>query len=186
MAGKICGTTHDILIKGDGFCDDEANIELCDYDELDCCSLELDRSLCSECFCYVTNIDDDMIDDCFDIIINPVIGDGHCNPDLNKLEFYFDAGDCCVENVTRKVMIQDKFIARPCSELDCICLPSYGYAYCIEDQLGDGICQDYNNSPQCDYDHGDCCTPNDVLEKCCICQCKHLNQFFGYPLFRLN
>ena len=41
MAGKICGTTHDILIKGDGFCDDEANIELCDYDELDCCSLEL-------------------------------------------------------------------------------------------------------------------------------------------------
>ena len=172
------------MIKGDGFCDDEANIELCDYDELDCCSLELDRSLCFECFCYGTNMDDIPNDDCFDIIINPVIGDGHCNPDLNKLEFYFDAGDCCKENVTREVIFHGHFIPRPCSEPDCICLSSYGYAYCIEDQLGDGICQDYNNSPQCDYDHGDCCTPNDVyqkeaLEKCCICQCKHLNQFFG-------
>ena len=175
------------MIKGDGFCDDEANIELCDYDELDCCSLELDRSLCFECFCYGTNMDDIPNDDCFDIIINPVIGDGHCNPDLNKLEFYFDAGDCCKENVTREVIFHGHFIPRPCSEPDCICLPSYGYAYCIEDKLGDGICQDYNNAPQCDYDHGDCCLPrlpNFEDEKCCLCECKNCNQYWG--LFSLK
>ena len=34
------GACQHWMIKGDGFCDDEANIELCDYDELDCCSLE--------------------------------------------------------------------------------------------------------------------------------------------------
>ena len=171
------GICPHLMIKGDGFCDDEANIELCDYDDLDCCNLELDRSLCSECFCYGPLIEDSS--DCFNIIINPEIGDGHCNPELNKLEFYFDAGDCCLGNVTRKVIIKDAYIPRPCFEPDCICIPSYGYAYCIADQLGDGICQDYNNVPQCDHDHGDCCTPNPDLN-CCLCCCKALNLFLNF------
>ena len=47
------GMCQEWIKKGDGFCDDEANVELCDYDEGDCCDLEHDRTLCTECFCFV-------------------------------------------------------------------------------------------------------------------------------------
>ena len=44
---------------------------------------------------------------------------------------------------------------------------------CNENELGDGICQDYNNGPLCDYDLGDCCLrflPNEN-DECCFCFC---------------
>ena len=69
--------------------------------------------------------------------------------------FYFDGGDCCLENVTKNEWVNDDFMVKPC--LDCECMPSYGYAYCVQAEVGYGICQDYNNSPQCNYDQGDCC-----------------------------
>ena len=46
------GMCQEWIKKGDGFCDDEANVELCDFDEGDCCDLEFDRTLCTECFCF--------------------------------------------------------------------------------------------------------------------------------------
>ena len=181
------GACQHWMIKGDGFCDDEANIELCDYDELDCCSLESDRSLCIECFCYVniSKIASDHVDaECLNVLVvdlvdehlgssnGYMIGDGECNIDLNQLEYYFDGGDCCGENVTRIELYGGMFLSRPCSDPECVCIPSYGYAYCVEDQLGDGICQDYNNVQLCNYDHGDCCKSIDEHfedNDCCIC-----------------
>ena len=46
--------------------------------------------------------------------------------------------------------------------------------------MGDGICQDYNNGPLCDYDLGDCCLSLDKLiyDECCDCIC-HLD--YDYP-----
>ena len=40
-------------LVGDGYCDDEANIVECGYDFKDCCHLDSDQSLCTDCFCYI-------------------------------------------------------------------------------------------------------------------------------------
>ena len=39
--------------------------------------------------------------------------------------------------------------------------------------MGDGICDDFNNSNLCEFDLGDCCGPNKLdgaLDTCCILQ----------------
>ena len=192
------GMCQEWIKKGDGFCDDEANVELCDFDDGDCCDLEFDRTLCTECFCYA------QIDTMKQIVksentnestnkfahLKPIsdhknfvlpileelsaIGDGICDMDLNKVYYFFDAGDCCKENVTKNELIMGHNFAKPCPE--CTCIPSFGYAYCIDAHLGDGICQDYNNFPFCEFDKGDCCDMS--AENCCqieceLCECKN-------------
>ena len=42
---------------GDGYCDDEANIEQCGYDLNDCCEMNNDRTLCSSCTCLIPEIE---------------------------------------------------------------------------------------------------------------------------------
>ena len=61
--------------------------------------------------------------------------------------------------------------------MDCpsnICVNSN--IYCIKNELGDGICQDYNNGPYCDFDFGDCCFGNKT-GSCCFCACNYLFSF---------
>ena len=48
-----------------------------------------------------------------------------------------------------------------------ICINSN--TFCVRHELGDGTCQDHNNGPLCDYDHGDCCLPSRMSKE--ICQC---------------
>ena len=139
-------------IIGDGYCDDEANIEECGYDFGDCCHWENDFSLCQDCFCKSPPIN--YTDRCNNNWYLPLsLGDGICDRLLNNQEFFFDAGDCCYDK----------------SEDWSVCVKSD--RYCIEDQIGDGICQDHNNSPLCDHDLGDCCVPNITTEFCCDCHC---------------
>ena len=144
-------------IFNDGYCDDEANIEECFYDFGDCCHWENDFSLCQDCFCKTPPINYTNINYCEKLseigISHWDLGNGRCNRLLNTQEFFFDAGDCCFDN----------------SEDWSVCVKSD--RYCIEDQIGDGICQDHNNSPLCDHDLGDCCLPNQTTEFCCQCQC---------------
>ena len=116
-------------IVGDGYCDDEANTANCDFDEGDCCHPDHDRSICTECFCMSPKI----VQNCDEYIYHCKMhewhvdqGDGVCNEQLNSPECYFDGGDCCLEDCT-----------------DCNCISSN--LTCIESELGDGICQDYNN-----------------------------------------
>ena len=40
---------------GDGFCDDETNTPLCDFDGNDCCMDNIFADYCSDCFCYMTD-----------------------------------------------------------------------------------------------------------------------------------
>ena len=87
-------------------------------------------------------------------------GDGICDPELNNVDAFFDAGDCCYD---------------PQSEDQCI----QSNVFCNPDTKGDGLCQDYNNGPFCDYDLGDCCmisaTANE--SECCFCMCHSSNYF---------
>ena len=39
-------------IAGDGFCDDEANIYSCNFDDGDCCGDFTDDSTCLQCQCW--------------------------------------------------------------------------------------------------------------------------------------
>ena len=162
---------------GDGFCDEETNNELCDFDNGDCCDLNNDRTLCPECFCYTSKID---LGDCSDYnyectfpftLYFGVIDDGICDDYLNKKQCYFDGGDCCLDD-------KDESICN-----DCTCIQSN--LTCVQDELGDGICQDYNNFSACDYDLDDCCpeqfTPPLKLREqndCCDCSCKHKYYLF--------
>ena len=43
---------------GDGYCDDDFNIEECNFDFGDCCNPQADRSICSDCICYLQPTDD--------------------------------------------------------------------------------------------------------------------------------
>ena len=92
---------------GDGYCDDEANTEACLYDRGDCCDFHsISQSLCIECFCYgdlpslLASITQpkcttDLVIELEDKWEN--LGDGRCNSELNSLDNFFDAGDCCFD-----------------------------------------------------------------------------------------
>ena len=95
------------------------------------------------------------------------LGDGRCNSELNSLDNFFDAGDCCF----------DPEEIRQCIDSN---------VFCDSDTLGDGSCQDYNNGPKCDFDLGDCCRLdvgyNVNCTQCCYCQCHVPNQSTDYWL----
>ena len=169
-------------ITNDGFCDDEANIEECNYDYGDCCNFENDFTFCQDCICK-TNFN--ATQNCSSVGQHEAYaGDGICDLVNNNVANFFDHGDCCFEDqICQMQTIQISWRGVPkieTHEIDCpdnICVKSDNY--CIEDQIGDGICQDHNNSPFCDYDQGDCCLPFRVLDFCCDCICRQLDCYPG-------
>ena len=82
---------------------------------------------------------------------------------LNTPEYFFDIGDCCLNNSLSDICVRSNMT-------------------CIAEELGDGKCQDYNNGKLCDFDLGDCCAYlqmdwqnyqniNKFHEYCCACMC---------------
>ena len=66
----------------------------------------------------------------------------------NIPECYFDGGDCCDTESSR-------FFCQ-----DCICYvqEKTDLGQCSDpDLVGDSFCHDSTNTPECDYDGGDCC-----------------------------
>ena len=124
------------------------------------------------------------------------LGNGYCDLNYNNEDNFFDVGDCCLEDLQCRLKFYNftNFVPRFCPENTCI----KSNLFCIPEELGDGICQDHNNGPFCDYDLGDCCLtggledldlvrgtfaiegPKNTTE-CCDCLCKanfnQLNQF---------
>ena len=162
---------------GDGYCDDEANTEECMYDLNDCCEMESDRTLCQNCTCFLSDVklknilkeaeEGCNIDSLYDFYL---IGNEECNLHLNQAKYYFDAGDCCLDETKCFLQSDWKYSILPIScpeENPCI----RSNNFCILENLGDGICQDYNNGPFCDYDMGDCCVMNQNSTECCSCKC---------------
>ena len=190
-------------LAGDGYCDDETNIPECGYDYDDCCQLENDRSLCTNCTCHLTEdeaqlfrnqscIDNSQLDqhlvyfDAFFPELSPKVGGpgSHhlgnrvCDLNFNQDKYFFDIGDCCLDKE-----IKCRFGANyiECPQDTCI----QSNNFCIAEELGDGLCQDHNNGPFCDYDLGDCCSTNNhhleksELKDCCACFC-HDHQVGNY------
>ena len=148
---------------GDGFCNDESNNHVCNYDGGDCC-LNINTDYCSECICYLKEF-------CA-TGFHPLIGDGYCNDETNIAECNYDGGDCC-QNIKTNY----------CSE--CICnlqgTCSVGFP---PSSVGDGFCNDENNIMDCDYDGGDCCV-NINTDYCLQCLC-HGYGFITSPGYPLN
>ena len=182
-------------LKGDGFCDDEVNNEFCNYDGGDCCDQYLDRSMCTDCFCHIEYFQTKEYLNCAQVnLVNGKLsfaqhGNGHCDKEFNSYEHFFDAGDCCLPNPTIyfdgvEMHPMSQFLVakyadppRPCHDNECICIPNS--LVCNATQLGDGICQDFNNGPLCEYDLGDCCLKywqfylDETKDNCCNCFCHH-------------
>ena len=187
-------------LTGDGYCDDEANIPECGYDFADCCELENDRSFCSNCTCHLSEDEVQLFQNqsksqsCinglhlnqppnYELFMPELyeggpgsnhLGDGTCNLNLNKDKYFFDIGDCCLDEEFKCRLGADYV---DCPQNPCI----QSNNFCIAEELGDGLCQDYNNGPYCDFDLGDCCTKNsdldtsDAKRDCCACKCKIKN-----------
>ena len=148
-------------LVGDGYCDDEANTPECEYDFNECCEAENDRSLCQNCTCYLSEIKTEEYKKEF--CQNPLcrLGDGYCDLNYNKGQYFFDIGDCCLD-------VDQTGYSYPHIHANCI----KSNNFCIPEELGDGICQDNNNGPYCDYDMGDCCLVTDQSnQECCNCLC---------------
>ena len=185
-------------LAGDGYCDDDANIPECGYDFSDCCELENDRSACQNCTCFVSanKIENFKEKNCLDYLDLTHLGDGTCDLNYNKAEYFFDIGDCCQQltgEQNSEYKCQDKvlnwglipdqdqdFIVRDCPEDPCI----QSNNFCIPEELGDGICQDHNNGPYCDYDMGDCCMVEVIKDECCNCACSTFDSPLFYSLGR--
>ena len=73
---------------GDGFCQDENNIDVCLFDGGDCCLEELETAHCKGCICINAK---DHFDPCPE---GERIGDGACNLSNNNTVCSFDGGDC--------------------------------------------------------------------------------------------
>jgi hypothetical protein len=85
---KFLGCDKDFWI-GDGFCDDETNTEICQFDGGDCCGSNVNTQYCIECVCKSSlGCDKDFW-----------IGDGFCDDETNTEVCQFDGGDCCGSNV---------------------------------------------------------------------------------------
>ena len=166
-----------IDLLGDGYCDDQALTEACAYDYNDCCSMEKDRSLCENCSCILdeSEINELIKDQCSDGELAIYFGEGVCDLHYNSPKFFFDVGDCCLDDV---ICADTTFRIVPCPEKSCI----RSNNYCITEELGDGICQDHNNGIFCDFDMGDCCLTNKNHEFCCHCVCMHMPEG-GFHVF---
>ena len=180
MSNDSCSFLH---IIGDEYCDDEANIAECGYDFEDCCDMDSDRTLCTDCFCYIPEEEIIMLDEDYEKNCQKSevlhLGDGLCDLLKNDKENYFDVGDCCLENP----ICMSSLITLMCPENVCI----KSNIFCITEELGDGICQDHNNGPFCQFDLGDCCLiPGNFTylnlvnyKTHCNDNCKNLDIYFG-------
>ena len=150
---------------GDGYCQDYNNNKHCKFDLGDCCGPCPNTKNCTLCECKTENIEVTKIPLYEDDIKNPLIGDGYCNDETNNANCNYDGGDCCWENVNTEF----------CSE--CVCKIQQTCAFLLDTNvdyyylLGDGVCDDEYNNPDCLYDGLDCCGQNVFTFFCSECIC---------------
>lgn len=87
---------------GDGYCDDEANVEECAYDGGDCCDAEANVDYCDICQCYNDEIGttEQSTSETTEGCPQPSwVGDLYCDDATNIAICDYDGGDCCLEEV---------------------------------------------------------------------------------------
>ena len=122
------------------------------------------------------------------MFIPQYLGRGNCDLNMNNVENYFDLGDCCLEDVSCRIKFfnETDYVTKYCPENPCI----RSNIFCVQEELGNGLCEDHNNSPYCDYDLGDCCmkppnngptTTEQHISKagCCVCSCKQATLYLA-------
>ena len=106
-------------LVSDGLCNDETNIQECNYDGGDCCGYNVNKNHCTECTCFIEET-------CFSGV-HPLVGDGFCNNETNNFDCNYDGGDCCVN-------VNTDF----CSECKCLgsgVITSPGYPQSYDNNL---------------------------------------------------
>ena len=100
------------------------------------------------------------------------IGDGVCDDVNNNKQCYWDAGDCCGNNV---INVHTNGLL---SCIVCECLePNLELKQCKYEQIRNGICNDVNNNEECKWDGGDCCGDDVVTTECSACECLEPNRW---------
>ena len=140
-----------VLMVGNGLCNNETNNADCNYDGGDCCVVNANINSSSDCGCH-------FIETCA-AGYHPFVGNGFCNDDTNVAECDYDGGDCCGYNIN----------SEHCTECTCFhqetCLAGVTHTF-----VSDGICNDETNIADCYYDGGDCCV-NVNTDSCSECNC---------------
>ena len=96
-------------------CNDETNIEDCNFDGGDCCGTCVNSKYCSECECFGENSGN---------IVNAFLDNGLCEDELNHGDCMFDGFDCCGYDRTNDGDYDDIYEIAPgeikfCTE--CLC-----------------------------------------------------------------
>ena len=196
--GGDCCQKHWI---SDGFCD-KINYNLkCDYDGGDCCSsIVTDWQLVGngDCQLYLNN--EKCAYDGGDCCITIYYGDSECDTDNDNPGCGHDGGDCCqgnIETIGNGICEDENNNARCSFDGGDCCLANLNTASCSEckcktedevinpykicpnyTSIGNGICNDENNNPICQYDGGDCCLPNVNITACAECHCNNIDGDF--------
>jgi len=96
------------------------------------------------------------------------VADGYCDVQTNTKECFFDGGDCCPPYPTNKNWKQY------CGN-NCQCIQAVQESCPRKNWVGDGWCDDVTNTPECNYDGGDCCFEkrSNWKQYCNECKCKN-------------
>ena len=168
---EFCDFACNEAMIGDGYCDDKYNTDKCNFDGGDCCQPELDRTYCSECICYQT-LADIQLDESSKCDFKTYVANGICEDFANTPDCNYDGGDCCgPSNYDYCGLCQCLF-----DEYDVLSTEtSLNVSKCdlLAHAVGDGFCQDEVNNEDCNYDGGDCCNPNPIINLCQDCTCKN-------------
>ena len=97
------------VMVGNGYCNDETNNADCNYDDGDCCKLNVKTDHCTECTCYHQ-------ESCA-AGVNHLVGNGYCNDETNNADCNYDGGDCCGRCV----------VTEYCSDCQCLGGVSQGF-----------------------------------------------------------
>ena len=97
-----------VVLVGNGFCNDETNIAACNYDGGDCCGSCVTTEYCSNCDCLggLTSVE----------IANPLVGNGFCNEETNNIQCDYDGGDCC----SNPEMVGNGFCDEETNNIECV------------------------------------------------------------------
>merc|ERR1711962_517032 len=95
--------------RGDGNCDDENNIESCNFDGGDCCGPNVVKKYCLECHCH------NVKEDCG----KPLWAtDEYCDDENNNGGCNYDGGACCGPNVNKEFCKDCKCHLEESSEME--------------------------------------------------------------------
>ena len=143
--GADCHCEYNLI--GNSVCDLVNNKVMCDYDGGDCCDL----SKVGDGLCYELNNNPKCFNDGGDCCEGDIFGWGsvptdYCDKDLNNAACLYDKGGCCGRDNDGNGNDGDPHL------------------------MSDGVCQEYNNNPECQYDGGDCLeclNPNSIGDGHC-------------------